>query len=232
MSQVGHAAWGSDLEALAIAKIYNRSVLIWTLQTRSHGFLMNHKPETAAFGAFHLLHSGQHYDALLCNSDDKNPRSTLDLAARNSNNHRTVIDLGTTRETQNPTTTQLHTSKDRENLAPLGSEAFFKNSKRPNQTPPPTLGKRRLPAYMIEIAAKHRKRVRKKDPSNTQCSSIGKRRCPPCRFEPATKRQALASHSPVHPTTPYKPCDSVLLFGIKAVNTKRRRPAEGQSPKP
>jgi hypothetical protein len=53
-------------------------------------------------------------------SDDKNLRSTLDLAARNSDNHRTVIDLGATRETQNPTTTQPHTSKERENLAPLG----------------------------------------------------------------------------------------------------------------
>jgi hypothetical protein len=143
-----------------------------------------------------------------------------------------VIDLAATRETQYPTTTQLHTSKDRENLAPLGSEAFFKHSKRPNPTSLSTLGKRRLPAYMIEIAAKRRKRVRKKDLSNTQCSSIGKRRCPPCRFEPATKRRALASHSPAHPTTPYKLCDSVLLFGIKAVNTKRREPAEGQSPKP
>jgi hypothetical protein len=185
---------------------------------------MNHKSENAAFGVFHLLHSGQHYDALLCNSDDKSLRSTLDLAARNSNNQRTMIDLGTTRETQNSTTTQLHTSKARENLAPLSSEAFFKHSIRPNQTP--TLGKRRLPAYMIEIATKRRKRVRNKDPSNTQCSPMGKKRCPPQNFELATKRQALASHSPVHPTTPYKPCDSVLLFEIKAVNTKRRRPGE------
>jgi hypothetical protein len=70
-------------------------------------FLMNHKPEIAAFGAFHLLHSGQHYDAFLYYSDDKNLGNTLDLAARNSNDHRTVIDLGVTRETQNhynPTT--------------------------------------------------------------------------------------------------------------------------------
>jgi hypothetical protein len=57
--------WGSDLEALAAAEIYQVPVLIWSNRSKAHGFLMNHGVHTSNKGAIHVLHSGNHYDALI-----------------------------------------------------------------------------------------------------------------------------------------------------------------------
>jgi hypothetical protein len=73
-------SWGSDVEALAAAEIYQVPILVWSLQTRKHGFLMNYTSETSSKGAIHILHSRIHYDALLTRAKNENIRQTAILA--------------------------------------------------------------------------------------------------------------------------------------------------------
>jgi hypothetical protein len=72
--------WGSDLEALATAEIYQVPVLIWSTRSKAHGFLLNHGVHTTNKGAIHLLHSGNHYDALIPDCRLSNCRQTNSLA--------------------------------------------------------------------------------------------------------------------------------------------------------
>jgi hypothetical protein len=58
MLQYGN--WGSDLEALAAAELYQVPVFNLSNRSKAHGFLMNHGVHTA-----NILHLGNHYDALL-----------------------------------------------------------------------------------------------------------------------------------------------------------------------
>jgi hypothetical protein len=66
MGRVGQ--WGSDLEASAIAKKTNRPLLVWIASTRRHGVtLLNFVPveRSKIKGTAHILHSGNHYSALI-----------------------------------------------------------------------------------------------------------------------------------------------------------------------
>jgi hypothetical protein len=72
--------WGSDLEALAAAEIYQVPVLIWSTCSKAHGFLMKHSVHTSNKGTIHLLHSGNHYDALIPHCKLSNRRQTDSLA--------------------------------------------------------------------------------------------------------------------------------------------------------
>jgi hypothetical protein len=59
--------WGSDLEASVIAKKINRPLLLWIASTRRHGILLNFVPveRSKIKGTAHILHSGNHYSALI-----------------------------------------------------------------------------------------------------------------------------------------------------------------------
>jgi hypothetical protein len=65
MARVGE--WGSDLEASVIAKKVNRPLLLWIASTRRHGTLLNFVPvkRSKIKGTAHILHSGNHYSALI-----------------------------------------------------------------------------------------------------------------------------------------------------------------------
>ena len=81
-------AWGSDLEAFAAGELHSTSVLIWSHSTRKHGFLMNHSELTEMTGAVHLLHSGNHFDALIPKEKEENTRQTKALAQKGAtDNH-------------------------------------------------------------------------------------------------------------------------------------------------
>lgn len=43
----------------------NRPLLIWSSTSKRHGFLLNFTEENVKTGAIHILHSGNHFDALL-----------------------------------------------------------------------------------------------------------------------------------------------------------------------
>lgn len=68
MQTAGH--WGSDLEALACAQVFNIKVVIWSLQTCLPGEVLNETATTQQSLLIHLLHSGNHYEGLqpLCNA--------------------------------------------------------------------------------------------------------------------------------------------------------------------
>jgi hypothetical protein len=65
MERVGE--WGPDLEASVIAKKINRPLLLWIASTRRHGTLLNFLPveRSNIKGTAHILHSGNHYSALI-----------------------------------------------------------------------------------------------------------------------------------------------------------------------
>jgi hypothetical protein len=65
MGRVGE--WGSDLEASVIAKKTNRPILLWIASTRRHGTLLNFIPveRSKIKATAHILHSGNHYSALI-----------------------------------------------------------------------------------------------------------------------------------------------------------------------
>lgn len=68
----------SDLEALAIACLRERPLLIWSTASEKHGFLLTFTDQTIPTGALHLLHSGNHYDALVIDSQStKTPRTSF-----------------------------------------------------------------------------------------------------------------------------------------------------------
>jgi hypothetical protein len=73
-------AWGSDLEPLAAAEIHKQPVLIWSQFTRQHGFLTNHHEGTATTGAVDILHSENHYAALIPDATEANCIKTKALA--------------------------------------------------------------------------------------------------------------------------------------------------------
>jgi hypothetical protein len=65
MGRVGE--WGSNLEASVIAKKTNRPILLWIASTRRHGTLLNFVPveRSKIKATAHILHSGNHYSALI-----------------------------------------------------------------------------------------------------------------------------------------------------------------------
>jgi hypothetical protein len=81
MGRIGE--WGSDLEASVIAKKTNRPLLLWRASTRRHGTLLNFVSveRSKIKGTAHILHSGNHYSALIFqNGIEKNYHLTSLLA--------------------------------------------------------------------------------------------------------------------------------------------------------
>jgi hypothetical protein len=70
VSQSG--TWASDVEALAAAEILGHPLLIWTLHTGRHGFLYNYSKSFKNQQTIHILHSANHFDALLVNNPSMN----------------------------------------------------------------------------------------------------------------------------------------------------------------
>jgi hypothetical protein len=84
MGRVGK--WGSDLEASVIAKKVNRPVLLWIASTRKHGTLLNfvYVERSNIKGTAHILHSGNHYSALIFQNGVEENYYTSSLVAQSA----------------------------------------------------------------------------------------------------------------------------------------------------
>jgi hypothetical protein len=203
-------AWGSDLEALAAAEIHKRSVLIWSQSTRQNGFLMNHNEGTATTGAVHILHSGNHFDALIPEAPEANCIKTKALAQKIATDNvihvmdqpsiqwgphfphekRQKLVHGYQTHASRPESAPSEASTVQNVNAPIDLEGAQVAT---NSQQKIHLGKRRLPPSMIAIAQRHE-----------------------------AKRQRKLSKA-YRQVMPHKTPRSEYRYGTSAVNTKRKR---------
>jgi hypothetical protein len=80
MSQPG--TWATDMEAQAAAETLGHPLLIWTMNTGRHGFLYNHLDSSESQQTLHIVHSVDHFDALVVNNSSLNLQYTQQLAAQ------------------------------------------------------------------------------------------------------------------------------------------------------
>jgi hypothetical protein len=78
MSKTG--TWASDVEAQAAAEILGHPLLIWTMNTGRHGFLYNYSDSSRFKQTLHIVHSTNHFDALVVNNPLLNLQYTQQLA--------------------------------------------------------------------------------------------------------------------------------------------------------
>jgi hypothetical protein len=82
MPQAG--TWASDVEAQAAAEILGHPLLIWTMNTGYHGFLYNYSDSSQSKQTLHIVHSTNHFDALVVDNPSLNLQYIEQLAQRSA----------------------------------------------------------------------------------------------------------------------------------------------------